>query len=80
MIRYQGDHIHTDGDRDQSDEIVFKVGDKSVNIKKTGAHGFWSIHYSQGRLPKQLSGRFTTYKLAESAARAYLTNVRKTKD
>lgn len=80
MMRYREDNIHTDANRDQGDEIVFKIGDKSVNIKKTGAHGFWSIHYPQGRLPKQLEGKFTTYKLAEATARAYLTNVRKVKD
>lgn len=68
---------HVSPERDFVDLEEIEENGVKINLKRAGAHGYWTIHYSKGRLPPSLEGQYTNRSLAEQAARHYLKNIRR---
>lgn len=64
-------------DVDNSITEIIEFGDEGFTVKSSNPHGFYSIHTSKGILPDELSGKYTSVKMAADHARSVLTKNKK---
>ena len=69
---------HVDPERDVLDLIPIEEEGVIMNLKRGGAHGYWTIQYPKGPLPQMLQGQYTNKALAEQDARNYIKHIRRT--
>ena len=62
------------GALDLSDERMFDLGNNKLTAFRTDPYGYWELKLARGRLPEELSGKFTSFELVKNAVHLYMNN------
>lgn len=70
------DAVNVNVERDVLDLVPVEFNGHVINLKRGGSHGYWTVHYPKGRIPKELEGSYTNKSLAEQAVTNYLKTLK----